>query len=159
MPTLEGSCHCGAVRFSVESHGRYPYMKCYCSICRKTAGSTGPAINLGGDSATLKVDGAEHLSLYQATIDGKTSPAERRFCKHCGTHLWVQDPRWPELVHPFAGVIDNDLPTPPETVHIMLDYAPSWVDVPNADAANQHFREYPELSIEAWHRKHGLWEN
>lgn len=159
MPTLRGSCHCGAVRFSVESHGCHPYMKCYCSICRKTAGSTGPAINLGGDAATLKVDGEEHLNIYQATIDGKTSPAERRFCRNCGTHLWVYDPRWPELVHPFAGVIDSALPRPPETVHIMLNHVPSWVDVPDEGSANHHFPEYPERSIEDWHRKHGLWED
>ena len=43
---LEGSCHCGAVRFSVETHAPYPFMRCYCSICRKTAGSGGFAINL-----------------------------------------------------------------------------------------------------------------
>jgi hypothetical protein len=30
---LEGSCHCGAVRFRVESQESYPFMRCYCSIC------------------------------------------------------------------------------------------------------------------------------
>ena len=44
MRTLEGSCHCGAVRFSVKSHTPQPYMHCYCSICRKTAGGGGYAI-------------------------------------------------------------------------------------------------------------------
>ena len=48
---LEGSCHCGAVRFSVEAHSPVPFMHCHCSICRKTAGSGGYAINLGGDAA------------------------------------------------------------------------------------------------------------
>lgn len=38
---LEGSCHCGAVRFGVESPHPYPYQRCYCSICRKTAGGGG----------------------------------------------------------------------------------------------------------------------
>ncbi|MGI9046838.1 MAG: GFA family protein, partial [Burkholderiales bacterium] len=38
---LEGSCHCGAVRFRVESAHLYPFMRCYCSICRKTAGAGG----------------------------------------------------------------------------------------------------------------------
>jgi hypothetical protein len=42
---LEGSCHCGAVRFRVESHTPYPYMRCYCSICRKTQGGGGYAVN------------------------------------------------------------------------------------------------------------------
>ena len=44
---LEGSCHCGAVRFTVEAPHPYPFSLCYCSICRKTAGAGGHAINLG----------------------------------------------------------------------------------------------------------------
>src|ERR1700722_5945369 len=56
MPkTLEGSCRCGAVRFSVESHAPYPYQLCYCSICRKTAGGGGFAINLSAETKTLKI--------------------------------------------------------------------------------------------------------
>ena len=44
---LEGSCRCGAISFSVESHTPYPYQRCYCSICRKSAGGGGYAINIG----------------------------------------------------------------------------------------------------------------
>ena len=36
---LEGFCHCGAVRFRVESETTYPCQGC--SICRKTAGGGG----------------------------------------------------------------------------------------------------------------------
>jgi len=36
---LEGSCRCGAVKFSVDSHAPQPC--CYCTICRKTAGVFG----------------------------------------------------------------------------------------------------------------------
>ena len=60
-----GSCRCGAVRFSVASHTPYPYQLCYCSICRKTAGGGGFAINIMGDARTLAVDRAQaiaHLS-------------------------------------------------------------------------------------------------
>ncbi len=52
---LEGSCHCGAVRFKVESRTPYPYLRCYCSVCRKTAGGGGYAINLMGDAASLRI--------------------------------------------------------------------------------------------------------
>ena len=58
---LEGSCHCGSVRFSVESAEPCPFMRCYCSICRKTAGSGGYAINLGADFRTLRVTGKRRL--------------------------------------------------------------------------------------------------
>ena len=44
---LEGSCHCGAVRFKLRSAHPYPFNLCYCSICRKPAGGGGYAINLG----------------------------------------------------------------------------------------------------------------
>ena len=44
---LNGSCHCQAVRFTVDAASPCPYMRCYCSICRKTAGGGGYAINLG----------------------------------------------------------------------------------------------------------------
>ncbi|WP_284666611.1 hypothetical protein [Myxococcus sp. SDU36] len=32
---LEGCCHCRGVRFSVETHHPSPFMRCYCSVCRK----------------------------------------------------------------------------------------------------------------------------
>ena len=77
MLKLEGSCHCGAVRFSVLSHTPIPYMHCYCSICRKTAGGGGSAINIMGEAGTLAVSGEEHLSVYQAVMDGEPSEARR----------------------------------------------------------------------------------
>jgi len=154
---LEGSCHCGAVRFTLISRTPYPYMRCYCSICRKTGGGGGYAINIMGEAATLEVEGEDRLGVYQARIDGKTSPGERHFCRDCASALWVSDPRWPELVHPFASAIDTDLPEPPERVHIMLDFAPGWVRVP-AGENEKRFARYPDESIEDWHRRHALYE-
>ena len=54
-PRLDGSCHCGAVRFSVSSHTPHPYQLCYCTICRKTAGGGGYAINLMAVAGTLEI--------------------------------------------------------------------------------------------------------
>ena len=152
---LEGSCRCGAVRFRVESPEPYPFMLCYCSICRKTAGGGGYAINLGGLSDTLEVEGEESISVYQARIDGELSPAQRRFCRYCGSALWVYDPRWPDLVHPFASAVDTPLPKPPERVHIMLDYAASWCKIPSGEN-EKHFPEGPDMSLADWHERHGL---
>ncbi|MCK7611588.1 GFA family protein [Roseibium sediminicola] len=154
---LSGGCHCGAVAFEMESKAPYPYMRCYCSICRKIGGSGGYAINLMADAGSLMVQGAEAKGVYNAVIDGKPSPAERHFCKTCGAHLWVWDPRWPELIHPHAGAVDSPLPTPPETVHIMLAFKPDWVDVPEGPG-HMHFQNYPDQSIEDWHRSKGLLE-
>ena len=45
---LQGSCRCGLVKFSCDSHTPCPYMRCYCSICRKVGGSGGFGINIMG---------------------------------------------------------------------------------------------------------------
>ena len=154
---LSGSCYCGAVRFECEAYAPVPYMRCHCSICRRTAGGGGFAINLGAKADTLTVEGAEHMSMFHAVIDGQESPAERRFCSKCGSALWVQDPRWPDLVHPFASAIDTPLPEPPEQVHIMLGSKPAWVR-DDARAGEACHDEYPNDSLEAWHRARGLLE-
>jgi hypothetical protein len=153
---LKGSCHCRAVRFSLESETPYPYMWCYCSICRKTAGSGGYAINLGADNATLHVEGRQHLSVYRARLaDGRTSSGHRHFCKHCGSPLWLWDPTWPELVHPHASAIDTPLPAVPERVHMMLGSKANWVD-PQPQPGDRSFDEYPDESLADWHHRHGL---
>ena len=157
---LEGSCHCGAVRFSVEAHSPVPFVHCHCSICRKTAGSGGYGINLGAASNTLKVSGQEHVRIYHAWIRNpgepdKRSPAGRHFCGVCGSALWLWDPRWPELVHPHASAIDTPLPMPPEVVEAGLAYAANWVDVPPG-ADHVPCETWPSESLEEWHRRHRL---
>ena len=158
---LEGSCHCGSVRFRLESAHPYPFNLCYCSICRKTAGSGGYGINLGGEAASLSVTGAEHINVYRAMLPTgpgdalERSPAERRFCRHCGSALWVWDPRWPTLIHPFASAIDTPLPTPPERVHLMLGSRAPWAP-PHVGPHDQLFDEYPAEAIADWHQRLGL---
>mgnify|MGYP002641361979 CR=1 FL=1 len=158
---LEGACHCRRVQFSARSSEPYPYMYCYCSICRKTAGGGGYAINLSADAGSLEVRGKKYLTVYQALLDGEAgeagekSPAERNFCSICGSALWAWDPRWPELLHPFASAIDTALPKAPERCHIMLDFKSGWVPVPGGKR-DAHFAGYPDQSIHDWHHSRGL---
>ena len=152
---LEGSCHCGAVKFSVEANAPVPYMRCYCSICRKTAGGSGYAINLGAKADTLKVEGDEHITTFHAKKDGKDSAMERKFCSLCGTALWGWSPNWPDLLHPFASAIDTDLPQAPNHTHIMLGSRASWVPV-ETTPGDELFDEYPDQSLADWHKAHGF---
>ena len=50
-----------AVRFAMASHTPQPYQLCYCSICRKTAGGGGYAINLMGTAGSLEMTLREAL--------------------------------------------------------------------------------------------------
>jgi hypothetical protein len=153
---LEGSCQCGKVRFRVDSDTPYPFMFCYCAICRKTTGAL--TCNVMGRRETLAVTGKRHLKLHHAVLRRRgrratRSEGERWFCGACGSHLYVLDPRWPEGVWPNAAAIDTPLPVPPSRVHLMLRYKPAWVPAPGA---GPRYPEYPELSIAAWHERRGL---
>ncbi|MBL8584213.1 MAG: GFA family protein [Rhizobiaceae bacterium] len=163
MPfVLKGSCRCGKVRFSVDSHTPVPYQLCYCSICRKQQGGGGFAINLGADAVTLKVEGKAHVGVFRAAIEDEEHPrceissGERNFCRECGSALWLYDPTWPELVHPFASSIDTALALPPQRTHLMLKYKANWVE-PDIREGDLVFDLYPRESIADWHRRHGLW--
>lgn len=154
---LEGSCHCGAIKFTCDSKHPVPYQRCYCSICRKTGGSY--MINTEADATTLKVEGEEHIGTYRAMIDrgGKQvqSRHQRKFCRECGTHLWAWNERWPELLHPVASAIDTPMDPPAENVHMMVGSKASWVEV-EGKPGDEHYDEYPERSLADWHRDHGL---
>ncbi|KAF1071915.1 MAG: hypothetical protein GAK45_00365 [Pseudomonas citronellolis] len=157
---LEGSCHCGAVHFSLNSAQPCPYQRCYCSICRKTQGGGGYAINLGGEAASLKVSGRKHINIYHAKLREpgqrtRISGAERHFCSICGSGLWLYDPQWPELIHPFASAIDSALPVPPEHTHLLLRSRAPWVEL-QAQPGDLQFNDYPEESLAQWHERHDL---
>ncbi|KAI9313597.1 Mss4-like protein [Dichotomocladium elegans] len=156
---LVGSCHCGKVKFSVMSHTPCPFMRCYCSICRKTDGGGGYAINVMGVMDTFKIlQGKSNLREYRAIRDkatGELCGNIRYFCGDCGSHLYAWSDEWPENVYPLASAIDTPLPrvNPKDIYHIMLndESVASWVHAPAPDN-NHAFKEYPDVSIEGWHK-------
>lgn len=85
---------------------------------------------------------------------GEESSGERRFCKKCGSALWLYDPSWPELLHPHASAIDTPLPVPVEHTHVLLDSRADWVEV-EAGPRDKTFEHYPDESIAAWHERTG----
>ena len=50
----------------------------------------------------------------------------------------------------------SDLPIPPSKVHLMLRYKANWVE-PAFGRGDARYDEYPEHSIEEWHRRRRLW--
>lgn len=158
---LSGSCLCQAVTFELESTTPYPYQYCYCSICRKSNGGGGYAVNIKGNHEHLKVHGQKFLYTYRhpakKTENGGSGKSEnrRRFCSNCGSFLWCYNPKHDPNCYPFASVIDTELPKPPERFHIMLKYQVSWINVPEGPNEH-HFETYADLSIREWHEKRDL---
>ncbi|KAI0250133.1 Mss4-like protein [Lactifluus subvellereus] len=155
---LKGSCHCGAVAFTVQSSTPVPYQLCMCSICRKVGG-TGGSINLGAHTHTLRItNGKGDISIYKAVLDRGTpeerrATSERHFCSKCSAMLWLWDETCPEQLHPFASAIDEpDLKVPDEMTVLMTGSAPAYVRLP--EGKKKVFKEYPEASLREWHEAH-----
>jgi hypothetical protein len=77
QPGLQGSCHCGAVRFEMRGPIRRA-MRCTCSICRRVG-----AVWHRSDDAGLRIlSGEDQLVPYQFG----TRTATHYFCRNCGVH-------------------------------------------------------------------------
>ena len=108
---LEGSCHCGAVKFTAVSHTPFPFNYCYCSICRKVNGGGGFNINIMADANTLDVTGMENVGVYRSRENQRGAYdadglgfSRRHFCKTCATMLWSFNPNYPDWVYPYAAL-------------------------------------------------------
>ena len=77
MKTYEGSCHCGAVRFEIDSD--FPELTtCDCSICRRKN-----ALMVKVHESSMRIlSGENSLSEYRF----HTHTAKHYFCKHCGIY-------------------------------------------------------------------------
>lgn len=80
MEKRTGSCHCGAVTFSVSGPVR-EVIYCHCEQCRKQSGHFVAATACGDDQ--LSVSGADNLNWYAAS-----DTARRGFCRTCGSLLF-----------------------------------------------------------------------
>ena len=77
-----GSCHCGAVRFTVELPAEPRAARCDCSIC-----SMKGAVAVGAPLAALEiVEGADKLTCYRFN----TGVAKHWFCSICGSYTHHQ---------------------------------------------------------------------
>jgi hypothetical protein len=85
---IDGGCHCGAVRFSLECTREVELLDCNCSICAITGHLH---LTVPHERFTLLL-GADALSSYRFG----TGAAEHLFCKHCGIKSFYQPRSHPE---------------------------------------------------------------
>ncbi|KAH7909576.1 Mss4-like protein [Hygrophoropsis aurantiaca] len=172
MPVrLEGSCHCGAVRFTAQSNTPVPYQLCVCSTCRKVGGVSG-SILLSARTNTFQVlQGEEDVGIYEAVIDRDTAYqctaiSQRNFCLKCSAMMWLYDKMWPDLIYPFASAIDTpELEAPQELVVVQASSKPAYVRLPegakvvyegyDTEADDEFDDADGPYAHHTWHKKHG----
>ncbi|MFD2263990.1 GFA family protein [Lacibacterium aquatile] len=95
-----GSCHCGAVKFEVDTTIDR-LLECNCSICRRK----GHLLAFAPASAFTLLQGEEALSDYQFN----KKVIHHRFCKTCGVGTFGQAkaPNGQEMVAINVRCLDN----------------------------------------------------
>ncbi|WP_027803508.1 GFA family protein [Paraburkholderia dilworthii] len=96
---LKGSCHCGAVKFEVNT-SVVPAARCNCSLCRRKGALMSPPFQ--SDQLTI-TKGEDALTLYQFN----TRVAKHFFCRHCGIYPFHQTRKDPKLWRVNIGCLEG----------------------------------------------------
>lgn len=94
----QGSCHCGAVRFEIESDLK-PTARCNCSICKRK----GTIMHRVAEDKFQILAGEESLTLYQFN----TKVAKHYFCKHCGIYVFHRPRTAPDHYGVNTGCLEG----------------------------------------------------
>ena len=99
MSILQGSCHCGAVKFSLRQ-APTDATACHCTQCRKQSGHFFASANL--PKAAVDCSGLEHLTWYRSS-----EKVRRGFCSKCGSWLF-----WEPILRDWTSVALGSLDGP-----------------------------------------------
>ena len=103
MPTYEGGCHCGRVRFRVTAE-LTGIADCNCSVCTKK----GFLHLIVAPEQFELLSGSDDLSTYQFN----TGTAKHSFCRHCGIHPFYVPRSDPDKIDVNVRCLDDiDLTT------------------------------------------------
>lgn len=80
--SFEGSCHCGAVKFAVQSPLPTQAIRCNCSHCRRK----GFLLAFFPVDAFMLLQGESSLGSYRFN----TKQINHRFCQECGTQPFAE---------------------------------------------------------------------
>lgn len=79
-----------------------------------------------GSEAVSFTQGADRVRWYRSS-----PPAERGFCRDCGSSLFFRSERWPGELHIALGVMDAPIDRRPQG-HVFADNRVDWVAIDEA---------------------------
>ena len=123
-PALQGSCHCGAVRFEVTEDFSAVRI-CHCTTCKKISGGAGTT-NGRARTDTIRVVAGEELIRTYRPDEGSS----KSFCSQCGSNLFGGG--WPESESSSVRIsaIDTPFDRKPEAHTYVRSVAP-WENFPD----------------------------
>ena len=132
----DGSCFCGAVKFTVTGNPEVAAY-CHCDSCRNWSAGPVSAFTLWKPTTLKITQGLDNIAGFDKNpVSGdKTVVSNRVWCKTCGGHIYTD--------HPTMGLVDvpavilKDFTFAPmfhvhyqESVHKMRDGLPKFKDLP-----------------------------
>ena len=97
----QGSCHCGAIKFSFNAEEITKGLRCTCSICSRK-GAMMLADVISSDALEIEADDND-IGLYQ--FDSEI--AKHYFCKTCGIYTHHETIRAPGHMRVNLGCVDG----------------------------------------------------
>jgi hypothetical protein len=125
MPTLEGGCACGAVRYRLTSAPMIVHC-CHCRDCQRQTGGAF-AINALIEADRVEVLRGEVTAISMPTESGRPHDIHR--CPICATALWSDYGRREVVLFVRATTLDAPNALPPD-VHIFTRSKLPWVGLP-----------------------------
>lgn len=102
MPSYQGACHCGSVKFSfVHDEPITKGLRCNCSICRRKGAMMTP---FAIAPERFRID-AEPDALGQYQFGDRT--ARHHFCTRCGIYTFHVTARMPDHFRANLGCIEG----------------------------------------------------
>jgi hypothetical protein len=113
----QGGCHCGAIRYSIDSELKHSAV-CHCETCRRTTGALTTAW-AGYPKEGLRVEG-------RPQVYNSSEGVERHFCGTCGSSLlYFNEPAMPGVVDVLVATFDDPHDCPPQ-LHVNMADALKW---------------------------------
>jgi hypothetical protein len=120
--TVPGGCYCGRVRFEVTLPSRF-CSHCHCDNCRRAHGAA--FVTWAGiRREQFRIAAGEESLVRYRTETGAT----RSFCRHCGSTLLYEGPRWPGEIHVALSNIDAPIDRLPAE-HVYVDHKAAWFEI------------------------------
>jgi hypothetical protein len=120
MPSIEGGCLCGAVRYLAYGEA-YGITHCHCKTCRRASGA--PFVTWAGfDTDNFTFIHGQPAS-YASSVN-----VVRTFCSKCGTALTYQRADLPGSIDVTLGSMDDVEALRPQD-HTWTESQLSWISL------------------------------
>ena len=119
-----GGCLCGAIRYSI-SPAPTTVIACHCTHCRKISGA-GSSHNAAVPTSSVTITAGKPKMFIDTAASGNR--LKRFFCADCGSSLYSQREKMPEMMILKVGTLD-DASGLKMAINVWTDSALPWMHV------------------------------